>query len=207
MGADNWEDEGESWNCAGVKWFGPTARAYWSTRIDPPRPSIARIAVMTSLARAASLRTVGGVPEDLLVHLRRARDLIDREFASAGSDLGSAALAAGIPKFHFVRLFDSLYGQTPGQYRATRRIERAQHLLRTANLSVTEVSHAVGFQSLGTFSRRFRAMTGESPSHFQHHHSSNECGRVPGCVVLIWGLTSEATSTAIEEKHDVQARP
>ena len=158
---------------------------------------------MTPRTRTGLLRTTAGVSDDLLVHLRRARDLIDREFASQVSDLGSAALTAGISKFHFVRLFDSLYGQTPGQYRATRRIERAQDLLRTANLSVTEVSHAVGFESLGTFSRRFRTMTGESPSHFQHRHNNDECGRIPGCVVLMWGLTSEAATTAIEEKHNM----
>lgn len=67
-------------------------------------------------------------------------------------------------KFHFLRSFAVTYQVTPLAYLAERRIERAQDLLRTTNLTVTEICHAVGYTSLGTFSRRFSAIVGESPS-------------------------------------------
>ena len=105
-------------------------------------------------------------PDDVLVHLRRARDLADLEFAEP-LDLDGLAAVAGLSKFHFLRLFRATYGVTPGEYLSQRRIERAQDLLRATNLTVTEVCHAVGFSSLGSFSSRFRAVVGESPSEFQ----------------------------------------
>ena len=86
--------------------------------------------------------------------LRQARDRIDRDY---GEDIGIAALAAGTgySREHFIRAFRAAYGQTPGRYRTRRRVERACELLRSANLTVTEICHLVGFTSLGTFSTRF----------------------------------------------------
>ena len=69
------------------------------------------------------------VPEALLVHLRRARDLIDREYAER-LDLDALASEAGVSKYHFLRCFAATYGKTPAVYLAERRIERAQDLLR-----------------------------------------------------------------------------
>jgi AraC-like DNA-binding protein len=94
-------------------------------------------------------------PGDVLVHLRRARDHIDRHYAEP-LDLGALALTAGISKYHFHRLFTATYGLTPAAYVSQRRIERAQDLLRATNLTVTEVCTSVGFSSLGSFSARFR---------------------------------------------------
>ena len=136
------------------------------------------------------------VPGDVLVHLRRARDHIDRHFAEP-LDLEVLARTAGISKFHFHRLFSAAYGQTPAAYLSGRRVERAQDLLRSANLTVTEVCHAVGFSSLGSFSSRFREIVGESPSEFQQRWGA-EAPRIPGCFVLMWGL---AEKTASQEKR------
>ncbi len=91
----------------------------------------------------------------LLPALRRARDLIDREYAEP-LDLDAMAREAGYSRFHFARGFAAAYGETPRAYLTRRRIERAKTLLRTANLSVTEVCFLVGFASLGSFSSRFR---------------------------------------------------
>ncbi len=102
-------------------------------------------------------------PDDVLVHLRRARDVADRDFAEP-LDLEALAAEARLSKYHFLRLFRATYGVTPAEYVSRRRIERAQDLLRSTNLTVTEVCHAVGFSSLGSFSSRFRAVVGESPS-------------------------------------------
>ena len=132
------------------------------------------------------------VPGDVLVHLRRARDHIDRHFAEP-LDLEVLARTAGISKFHFHRLFVAAYGRTPAAYLSERRVERAQDLLRTANLTVTEVCHAVGFSSLGSFSSRFRAIVGESPSEFQRRWGTAG-PRIPGCYVLMWGLAERRSS-------------
>ena len=91
------------------------------------------------------------VPPDLLIHLRRARDLADRRYADP-LDLATLAQAAGVSRFHFLRCFTAAYGVTPAQYLSRRRIERAQDLLRSTNLTVTEVCLLVGFTSLGSFS-------------------------------------------------------
>lgn len=105
-------------------------------------------------------------PDDLLVHLRQARDHADRHYAEP-LDLDRLAAVAGISKYHFQRLFTATYGLSPAAHLSRRRVERAQDLLRATNLTVTEVCHAVGFTSLGSFSSRFRGLVGETPSEFQ----------------------------------------
>jgi AraC-like DNA-binding protein len=128
-------------------------------------------------------------PGDVLVHLRRARDHADRSYAEP-LDVESLAAVAGLSKFHFLRLFKATYGLTPGEYVSQRRIERAQDLLRATNLTVTEVCHAVGFTSLGSFSSRFRALVGESPSDFQRRYAAG-APHIPGCYVFMWGLAEK----------------
>ena len=134
------------------------------------------------------------VPVELLPHLRRARDLADRQFAEP-LDLDALASAAGVSKYHFLRCFAAEYGETPMQYVGRRRIERACDLLRATNLTVTEVCHLVGFSSLGSFSSRFAELIGMSPSVYQQTQTGP---RIPGCYVFMLGLTG-----AIPEKPDV----
>jgi AraC-like DNA-binding protein len=102
-------------------------------------------------------------PIPVYVHLRRAKDLIDRDFA-APLDVPALAREAHASRAHFVRSFKRAFGETPHRYLLRRRIERAKELLRNTPLSVTEVSLAVGFRSLGSFSSAFRQLVGESPS-------------------------------------------
>src|SRR4030081_3220884 len=101
-----------------------------------------------------------------LTALRRARDLIDREYASP-LDLAALAGAAGYSKFHFARVFAAAYGETPRAYLTRRRIERAKDLLRAANLTITEICFLVGFESVGSFSWRFPALAGLSPTEYR----------------------------------------
>jgi AraC-like DNA-binding protein len=128
-------------------------------------------------------------PGDVLVHLRRARDRVDRDYAQP-LELDDLARTAGISKYHFHRLFTATYGVTPAAYLSRRRIERAQDLLRATNLTVTEVCYAVGFSSLGSFSARFRAVVGEGPREFQRRWGA-QAPRIPGCFVLMWGLAEQ----------------
>jgi AraC-like DNA-binding protein len=133
-------------------------------------------------------------PDDTLVHLRRARDHADRNFAEP-LDLQVLAAVAGISKYHFQRLFAATYGRSPAAYLSERRIERAQDLLRATNLTVTEICHAVGFTSLGSFSSRFRELVGETPSAFQRRYAEAGAPRVPGCYVFMWGLVERSRAT------------
>ena len=121
------------------------------------------------------------------MHLRRARDHIDRNFA-APLDLDRLAAVASMSKYHFVRCFEASFGETPIRYVTRRRIERAQDLLRHANQTVTEICHAVGFTSLGSFSSRFRELVGETPSAYRDRWAARGGPHVPGCWLFMRGV-------------------
>jgi AraC-like DNA-binding protein len=121
-------------------------------------------------------------PEELanLAHLRRARDLMDREYARP-LDVADLARAALMSSAHFSRQFRAAYGETPYAYLMTRRIERAKALLRSDEMSVTDVCMAVGCSSLGSFSARFTQLVGETPTAYRardHRHLV----QLPGCI-------------------------
>jgi AraC-like DNA-binding protein len=115
-----------------------------------------------------------------LAHLRRARDLIDREYARP---LDVEALARGVHMSagHLSRQFKLAYGESPYSYLMTRRIERAMALLRRGDLSVTEVCFAVGCSSLGTFSTRFTELVGMPPSAYRREAARATAG-IPSCA-------------------------
>jgi AraC-like DNA-binding protein len=121
-------------------------------------------------------------PEKLadLALLRRARDLMDREYARP-LDLAELARAALMSPGHFSRQFRAAYGETPHAYLMTRRIERAKALLRVGDLSVTDVCMAVGCTSLGSFSARFTELVGETPTAYRAR-DHGALVSVPGCV-------------------------
>jgi len=116
-----------------------------------------------------------------LVHLRRARDLIDRNYAQP-LDVPAMARAALMSPAHFSRKFRAAYGETPYAYLMTRRIERAQALLRQGT-SVTDACVAVGCTSLGSFSSRFSEIVGVTPSQYRvRDHSDLEV--LPSCMSM-----------------------
>ena len=121
-------------------------------------------------------------PEELanLAHLRRARDLMDREYARR-LDVATLAHAALMSTAHFSRQFRAAYGETPYAYLMTRRIERAKALLRRGDLSVTEVCMAVGCSSLGSFSARFTQLVGETPTAYRAR-DHGALATLPGCI-------------------------
>jgi transcriptional regulator GlxA family with amidase domain len=123
-------------------------------------------------------------PEELadLAHLRRARDLMDREYAQP-LDVPAMARAALMSPAHFSRKFRAAYGETPYAYLMTRRIERAKALLRQG-MTVTDACVTVGCTSLGSFSSRFTEIVGETPSQYRtRDHSGQEV--VPPCVSMV----------------------
>ena len=117
-----------------------------------------------------------------LARLRRARDLMDREYAEP-LDVPAMARAALMSPAHFSRRFRAAYGETPYSYLMTRRIERAKTLLRQG-WSVTDACVSVGCTSLGSFSSRFTEIVGETPSQYRaRDHRALEV--VPPCVTMV----------------------
>ena len=123
-------------------------------------------------------------PEDLadLAHLRRARDLMDREYAEP-LDVPAMARAALMSPAHFSRKFRAVYGETPYSYLMTRRIERAKALLRQG-MSVTDACITVGCTSLGSFSSRFTEIVGETPSRYRAR-DHRDWQAIPSCVSTV----------------------
>jgi AraC-like DNA-binding protein len=114
-----------------------------------------------------------------LVHLRRARDLIDRDYAQP-LDVPAMARTALMSPAHFSRRFRAAYGETPYSYLMTRRIERAKAHLRQGQ-SVSSTCVDVGCTSLGSFSARFTEIVGVTPSQYRgRDHRALEV--VPSCV-------------------------
>ena len=147
--------------------------------------------------------------EDANRRLLRARDVMDRAYAEP-LDVPAMARAALMSPSHFSRQFRAAYGETPYGYLMTRRIERAKALLRTGDLSVTDVCIAVGATSLGSFSARFTEIVGESPSAYRAR--DHEAGAtVPACMVKVLGrprltLPSAPAERAGSEKPSRTAR-
>ena len=136
-------------------------------------------------------------PEEIgeLARLRRARDLVDREYAN---DIDVAAMAemALMSTAHFSRKFRAAFGETPYSYIMTRRIERAKALLRQGR-SVTDACMSVGCSSLGSFSSRFAEIVGEPPSQYRvRDHRGLEA--IPSCVSM---LSTRPRRTSVTVPH------
>ncbi|MEV0597544.1 helix-turn-helix transcriptional regulator [Nonomuraea cavernae] len=107
---------------------------------------------------------------------------MDRAYAEP-LDVAALARIAHVSEWHFIRTFRATFGETPHRYLQRRRIERAMFLLRCTDRSVTEICFDVGFGSLGTFSRTFRDVVGESPSAYR---KGGDALAVPTCFVKAW---------------------
>lgn len=81
--------------------------------------------------------------------------------------LDDLADIAGLSPFYFARTFRSVVGIPPGEFQAALRFERAKHLLLTSPASITEICFEVGYDSLGTFSSRFKRLVGIGPAQFR----------------------------------------
>jgi len=84
---------------------------------------------------------------------------------------------------HLSREFKRAFGESPYSYLMTRRIERAMHLLRRGDLSVTEVCFAVGYGSLGTFTTRFTELVGMPPGRYRREGDPPLTG-LPGIIAM-----------------------
>ena len=125
---------------------------------------------------------VRSAAEDSNRRLLRARDAMDRSYAEP-LDVPTLARVAHVSEAHFIRTFRATFGETPHRYLQRRRVERAMWLLRSTDRSVTDICMDVGFTSLGTFSRTFRAIVGRSPSDYRRGTAANAA---PTCFTKRW---------------------
>lgn len=95
----------------------------------------------------------------------KAKLFIDKNYQDK-IDLDKIADEAYFSKFHFIRLFKSIYGKTPHQYLTQVRIENAKRFLRL-NYSVSDTCFMVGFDSITSFTGLFKKSEAKTPSEYQ----------------------------------------
>jgi AraC-like DNA-binding protein len=121
---------------------------------------------------------------ELLRRLLRAKDRMD---AASHEEWPVRRLArvSGVSEFHFARSFKEAFGVPPHRYLLTRRIERAVSMLRETEMSITDIAFETGWNSMGTFGRVFRDVTGESPGAIRAREkaATQDLARVPACVL------------------------
>ena len=125
-----------------------------------------------------------GQDPQLLRRLLRAKDRID---SASHEEWPVARLASvsGVSPAHFARSFARAFGLPPHRYLLTRRIEQATALLRDTDLPITDIAFQTGWNSLGTFGRTFRDVTGTSPSELRarERKARHQLEEVPHCFV------------------------
>jgi len=120
----------------------------------------------------------------LLRRLLRAKDRMDAASHEAWP-VSRLAEISGVSQAHFARSFKAAFGAPPHRYLLSRRVERAVALLRDTDLPITDIAFQTGWDSLGTFGRTFRDITGESPSEIRARERSagHSLDQVPHCYV------------------------
>lgn len=120
----------------------------------------------------------------LLRRLLRAKDRMDAA-AHEAWPIPRLARVSGASEAHFARSFKEAFGVPPHRYLLTRRLERATALLRATDLSITEIAFQTGWNSLGTFGRTFRDVTGESPGELRAREKAtpHQPEWVPACIL------------------------
>jgi transcriptional regulator GlxA family with amidase domain len=140
----------------------------------------------------------------LLRRLLRARDRMD---AASHEEWPVARLASvsGVSEAHFARAFREAFGAPPHRYLLTRRIERASALLRDTDLPILDIAFDTGWNSLGTFGRTFRDITGESPTALRARARAegHALTLVPHCFVR--AAQRPHLKTAVSEKRRREA--
>ncbi|WP_372367605.1 helix-turn-helix domain-containing protein [Candidatus Uabimicrobium sp. HlEnr_7] len=111
------------------------------------------------------------LPEYQYEQVRQSKAFMEKYY-SEKLELEKIAATAFMSRFHYIRIFQQIYGITPRQYLRDLRILKAKELLEKG-LSVTEVCYSIGYESLPTFSNTFKCATGYSPKNYQKMNNSN----------------------------------
>jgi transcriptional regulator GlxA family with amidase domain len=136
----------------------------------------------------------------LLRRLLRAKDRMDAA-SHEQWPIERLARVSGVSAAHFAREFKQAFDVPPHRYLLTRRIERATTLLRDTDLSITDVAFQTGWQSLGTFGRIFRDVTGESPGTMRMRQQAESLGAIGVPVCIERAARRPDLKTAVSEKR------
>ena len=135
--------------------------------------------------------------KDVLIRLCDARTLL-RDTSEDRRSIPQIARAAGMSVFHFIRLYKTVFGETPKQCQLSARLEHAKHLLMTTDIPVTDISMDAGFASLGTFSYVFARRIGMAPTAYREKvrplvrvPGATPSELIPGCFMLMCGPSHE----------------
>ncbi len=109
--------------------------------------------------------------------IERAIDYIWERYSEPLS-LTEIAESALLSRFYFSRLFRNATGLTPGRFLAAIRVHQAKHLLRVTSMSIADISCAVGYNSLGSFTNYFTASVGLSPGRFRQMTRTGSAGLI-----------------------------
>ena len=141
---------------------------------------------------------------ELLRRLLRAKDRMD---AASHEEWPVQRLGrvSGVSEAHFARSFKEAFGIPPHRYLLTRRIERATALLRDTDLPITEVAFQAGWNSLGTFGRTFRDVTGESPGDLRARERAAPRAPGPVPVCFLSAARRPHLTIAVSEKRRNEA--
>ncbi|MET7424608.1 helix-turn-helix transcriptional regulator [Dactylosporangium sp. NPDC005555] len=90
-----------------------------------------------------------------------------KESLSEPLTIDDMARTAMFSKFHFSRIFQRVTGLPPGKFLSALRLQEAKQLLMSTSLNVIDISHQVGYNSVGTFSTRFTSSVGISPTAYR----------------------------------------
>ena len=140
----------------------------------------------------------------LLRRLLRAKDRMDAA-SEEEWPIERLASVSGVSEAHFARSFKEAFGIPPHRYLLTRRIERAKALLRDTDRPIIDIMLETGWQSLGTFGRVFKDITGESPTELRAREQAgaHQLDHVPHCSVS--AAHRPNLKTAVSEKRRQEA--
>lgn len=100
-------------------------------------------------------------------HLRKVAEYVEPRLARPLS-LEDLARQVGLSRFHFCTSFRLAMGVTPNEWLTLKRMDRAAYLLLDSNLSIADISQAVGFGSASAFSACFKRVMGVTPTAYRH---------------------------------------
>ena len=137
--------------------------------------------------------------KDRLIRLCKARDQL-RNVGHIELSIDEVAKTAAMSRFHFIRQFKAVFGETPVQFRTRTRLDQAKNLLVQGEDSITDICMAVGFSSLGSFSSLFSRRFGRAPSLYRQQLTGSIKLISPDCMAMLraaWESDSQISRSRV----------
>lgn len=112
----------------------------------------------------------GPFSSKMYVQVRQSKAFME-SFYMNKIELDDMAKAAFLSRFHYVRVFQRMYGSTPRAYLRDIRIKKAKELIKNGE-AITTVCFDVGYDSLSTFSSVFKKCAGCTPKEYQKRNKA-----------------------------------